>query len=134
MIKRLLVAYPMLVSALFSGAAVAGPSWTSIGKDQLPNYGSAELFIDKANPEPRSQRISGQLHAVLDQPWIDPNASGAYRDIYFSVLADCRERTIAIMPTWPEGPDESSVPASDLKQPAAGTANAKLLQAYCGEH
>lgn len=132
MIKRLLVASSILVSPLLASAAGAGPSWISIGKDLLPTYGSAELYIDKPESKPGSPRVSGQLHAILDQPWIDPNASGAYRDIYFSVLADCRDRTVAIMPTWPEGFDESSVPVSDLKQPAAGSANAKLLRAYCG--
>lgn len=132
MIKRLLVASSILVSPLLAAAAIAGPSWTSIGKDRLPTYGAAELLIDKAESKPGSPRVSGQLHAILEEPWIDPNASGAYRDIYFSVLADCRDRTVAIMPTWPEGPDESSVPPRELKQPAAGTANAKLLQAYCG--
>ena len=132
MIKRLLVASSIFASSLLAQSAIAGPSWTSIGKDRLPTYGSAELYIDKAKSEPGSSRVSGQLHAILDEPWIDPNASGAYRDIYFSVLADCRDGTVAIMPTWPEGPDESSVPASELKQPAAGTANAKLLRAYCG--
>lgn len=132
MIKRLLVASSILVSPLFAAAAGAGPAWTSIGKDRLPTYGPAELYIEKAQSRPGSARVSGQLHAILDEPWIDPNASGAYRDIYFLVLADCRDRTVAIMPTWPDGPDESSVPASALKEPAAGTPNAKLLQAYCG--
>jgi hypothetical protein len=69
---------------------------------------------------------------VLDQAWEDPNDSGAYRDIYFRTLADCRDGTFALEPSWPEGPDEGSVPKRDLRRPAAGTAGALLLRAYCG--
>jgi hypothetical protein len=120
----------VLASPLLSSPAAASPSWTDIGRAMLPSYGNAELYIDRNAPKPGAM-TTGQLHAVLDQPWEDPNASGAFKDIYFRVLADCRDGMVAVQPSWPDGPDESSVPKSALRRPAAGTTDEKLLQAYC---
>jgi hypothetical protein len=132
MIKRLLFASSViLASPMLAGPASAGPNWTAIGKAELPSYGNAQLFIDPT-PRPNGQMLSGQLRAVLDEPWNDPIVPGSYRDIYFRVLADCGARTIAIMPTWPEGPDKTSVPLQNLKRPVPGSADAMLLHAYCG--
>lgn len=130
MIKRLLIASSMLVaSPLIAGGAAAASPWSDIGRASLPAYGTAELYVSRAAAP--SGMMSGQLHAVLDQAWEDPDASGAYRDIYFRVLADCRDGTIAVQPSWPNGPDESSVPASALERPAPGTMQQRLLTVYC---
>ena len=130
MIKRLLVASSILASLLLTRPAAAGaPSWTSIGKDQLATYGSADLYVGKLARK-GDHMMSGELHASLDNPWNNPNGSGSYRDIYFRVLADCAAGTIAVHSTWPEGPDESSISARDLRRPA-GSSDERLLRAYC---
>ena len=129
MIKRLLVASTfILVSSL--PAAAAAPSWTAIGPAQLPTYGSAQLFIDKGTMK-RPDMVSGQLHAVLAQPWMDKMATGYYRDIYFRLLANRRDGTFALQPTWPEGPDVTEIRDKDLRRPLAGSADDKLLKAVC---
>ena len=120
----------ILASALLAVPAAAAPPWSDIGKDQLATYGSAELFVGKLARQ-GDHMMSGELHAVLDDPWHDPNDSGSFSDIYFRVLADCRDGTVAVHPTWPEGPDEASVSARDLKRPMPGSADEKLLRAYC---
>ena len=131
MIKTLLAASSViLVSVLLTDPAAAGPSWTAIGKGQLPRYGNAELFIDKA-ADKRPGYVAGQLHAVLDEPWNDPDASGTYRDIYFHVLANCRDGLVAVQPTWPEESNTISIRDKDLQRPPAGSASDKLLKAYC---
>lgn len=131
MIKRLLVASAILLaSPLLAGPALAGPSWTSIGKDQLATYGPAELSVGKLTRTDGAM-VSGELHASLDDPWSNPDGSGSFRDIYFRVLADCQAGTIAVHPSWPEGPDESSISVRDLKHPAPGSSDERLLKAYC---
>jgi hypothetical protein len=125
-----LVSSTFLAAALFAGPASAGPPWSDIGKDQLANYGSAELFIGKLARQ-GDHMVSGELHAVLDDPWHDPNDSGSFSDIYFRVLADCRGGTVAVHPAWPEGPDEASISARDLKRPTPGSSEERLLKAYC---
>lgn len=132
MIKRLIVASMLLAPPLVAGSAAAGPSWTSIGKGQLPRYGNAELSIHKAPAKNAAYIMSGELHAVLDTPWVDPDASGSYRDIYFRVKANCRDGTIVVQPTWPEEPNAPSIRDSDLQRPVPGTGNERLLKAYCG--
>lgn len=131
MIKTLLASSTLIAAALLAGPAAAAPSWSDIGKDQLATYGMAELYIGKITRS-GDHRVTGELHARLDTPWEDPNASGAYNDIYFKVLADCSEQTVGIMPTWPDGPDEPGVPSSYLRRPVPGSVSAKLLKAYCG--
>lgn len=132
MIKALLASSSIaLAAALLAGPAVAAPAWTDIGKDQLPGYGAAQLYVGHIARE-RDGKMAGQLRAVLDTPWSDPRTPGTYDDIYFKVLADCRAGTVGVMPSWPEGPDEASVPDRDLQRPAPGSAKAKLLRAYCG--
>ena len=130
MIKRSLVLSSILLSSPFlTSPASAAPSWTNIGKEQLATYGSAELYIGK--PARKGDLTSGELHASLDNPWNNPDGSGAFRDIYFRVLADCQAGTIAVHSTWPDGPDESSISARDLKRPAPGSSDERLLKAYC---
>jgi hypothetical protein len=130
MIKRLLVASSIVLASPFrAGPAAAAPSWSDIGKGQLATYGSAELYVGKLAR--KGDLTSGELHASLDDPWNNPDGSGAFRDIYFRVLADCEAGTIAVHSTWPEGPDESSISARDLKRPAPGSSEERLLKAYC---
>jgi hypothetical protein len=130
MIKRLLVASSILLgSSLLAGPAAAAPSWIDIGKEQLATYGSAELYVGKLAR--KGGLTSGELHASLDDPWNNPDGSGAFRDIYFRVLADCPAGTIAVHSTWPDGPDESSISIRDLKHPAPGSSDERLLKAYC---
>jgi hypothetical protein len=132
MIKRLLLtSATILASPLLGGSAAAAPAWSDIGPDLLPTYGHAELYVGNIARQ-GDHMVAGELHAVLDAPWFDPNDSGSYRDIYFRVLADCRDGTVAIHANWPEGPDEASVSPRDLRRPPPGSPNAKLLRAYCG--
>ena len=130
MIKRVFVASAVVLASLAAPAA-AGPSWTALGKAQLPSYGNAQIFIDRSSASPPGM-MAGQLHAVLDEPWMDPNASGSYRDIYFRVLANCRAGTFALQPTWPVGPDEMSIHQRDLRRPVPGSAEDRLMRAVCG--
>ena len=131
MIKRLLLASMVVASPLLFGQAVAGrPNWTAVGQAQLPSYGNAQLFIDKGVAK-RPDMATGQLHAVLAGPWQDPMGSGYYRDIYFRLLANCRERTFALQPTWPDGPDTTEIKLKELRRPVAGSANDMLLKAVC---
>lgn len=133
MIKTLPAAsWIILASPLLAGSAAAGPSWTHIGKGQLPRYGSAELYFGNAAAQRSGDIRSGELHAVLDEPWVNPDASGSYRDIYFRVRANCRDRTIAVQPTWPDSPSSPSVRDRDMQRPGVGSGNEKLLKAYCG--
>ncbi|HYX47431.1 MAG TPA: hypothetical protein VE820_11500 [Sphingomicrobium sp.] len=120
----------LLTALLIAAPAAAAPSWIDIGKDQLTTYGPAELYVGKLAKQ-GDHMMTGEIHAVLDDPWQDPNGSGSFRDIYFRVLADCRDGTIAVHPSWPEGPDEASISIRDLKRPAPGGATEKLLKAYC---
>ena len=125
-----IISSAFLASALFADPASAGTPWTDIGKDQLATYGPAELFVGKLARQ-GDHMVSGELHAVLDDPWHDPNDSGSFSEIYFRVLADCRGGTVAVHSTWPEGPDETSISARDLRRPAPGTSDERLLKVYC---
>jgi hypothetical protein len=131
MIKRLFVGSSLIFASLsLAVPAAAGPNWTAVGKAELPRYGDAQLFIDKAAPK-RAGFVSGQLHAVLDRPWNNPDASGSYSDIYFRMLANCRDGTVAVQPTWPDESDTTSIRDKDLQRPPAGSASEKLLRAVC---
>ena len=131
MMKSLLAA-PSILGCLFllAAPAAAGPSWSSIGKGQLPRYGNGELYIGKLARH-GDQLVSGELRAVLDQPWVNPDASGSYRDIYFRVRVNCRNGTLAVQPTWPDSPQTPTVRDGDMRRPAAGSGNDRLLKAYC---
>jgi hypothetical protein len=130
MIKRSLVASSLIVLSSLPAVAAA-PNWTAVGMAQLPSYGNAQLFIDKGTGN-RPGMMRGQLHAVLAGPWEDPKGSGYYRDIYFRLLANCRDGTFALQPTWPEGPDATAIRANELRRPVAGSTDDKLLKAVCG--
>jgi len=132
MIKRVFLASSIvLASPMFAGPAAAAHNWTAIGQASLPSYGNAELFLDKGTSK-HPGMISGQLHAVLAQPWEDPKQPGFYRDIYFRLLANCSAGTFALQPTWPEGPDVTAIRIDQLRRPAAGSADAMLLKTVCG--
>src|SRR5690242_18432774 len=133
MIKRLLLASSIvLASPLLAGpASAARPNWTAVGQAQLPAYGNAQLFLNRGTDK-RPDIMAGQLHAQLAAPWMDPKGSGYYRDIYFRLLANCRERTFALQPTWPEGPDVTGIKLKELRRPVAGSADDMLLKAVCG--
>ena len=130
MIKRLLVASSLILASSLPAAAAA-PNWTAVGTGQLPSYGNAQLFIEKRAAK-HPDMMTGQLHAVLAEPWEDPNGSGFYRDIYFRVLANCRDGTFAFQPTWPDGPDVTGIRTNELRRPIAGSTDDKLLKAVCG--
>ena len=131
MIRRLLVASSIVLASPFlAGPAAAAPPWSAIGQEQLATYGSADLYVGKLALT-GDHMMSGELHAVLDKAWNNPDASGSFRDIYFRVLADCQAGTIAVHSTSPEGPDEFSINARDLKRPAPGSSDERLLKAYC---
>jgi hypothetical protein len=132
MIKRVLLASSIvLASPLLAGpAAAAHPNWTAIGQAMLPTYGNAQLFLDKGAAK-RPDMASGQLRAVLAAPWMDPKGSGYYNEVDFRLLANCREGTFALQPTWPEGPDVTGIRDKELRRPLAGSADDKLLKAVC---
>lgn len=131
MIKTVLVASSFVLASplMLASPAAAGPSWTSIGKGNLPRYGSGELFIGKLARH--RDGVSGELHAVLDEPWINPDASGSYRDIYFRVRANCAAGTLAVQPTYPESPEDPTIEDKDMRRPPPGSPSAALLRAYC---
>jgi|SRR5690242_10361637 len=133
MIKRLLFASAIvLASPLLAGpSAAAHPTWTAIGQAMLPTYGNAQLFLDRGTAK-RPDMMKGQLHALLAAPWMDPKGSGYFRDIYFRLLANCRDGTFALQPTWPEGPDVTEIRDKELRRPVPGSANAMLLKTVCG--
>lgn len=132
MIVRLPFHSPLLLAALLLAApAAAAPDWTHFGKSDLPRYGRAELYIGELARH-RDQAVSGELRAVLDQPWNNPDASGTFREILFRVRANCRERTIAVQPIWPESPEKSTIRDEDMYPAPPGSGNEKLLKAYCG--
>jgi len=130
MIKRIIApASLLLASALLSGPAAAA-RWVDIGKAQLPSFGTGELYISGVERD-SSGMVRARLHEVLDRVWEDPIQDGFFRDAYFRMLADCRNGTIAVHSTWPEGPDELSIPTDDLRRPAPGSVDSKLLQVSC---
>lgn len=132
MIVRLPFATPLLLAALVAAApAAAAPDWTHFGKSDLPRYGSAQLYIGKLARH-GGEAVSGQLRAVLDEPWNNPDASGTYTEIFFRFRANCRERTIAVQPIWPERPVKSTIRDEDMYPAPAGSGNERLLKAYCG--
>lgn len=132
MIKTLLTASSIILALpLLAGPAAAGASWTSVGKAQLPTFGSAQIYLDRA-AEKRPGMRAGKLRAVLDEPWQNPDASGFFDEVEFRVLANCQAGTFALQPTWPEGPDTTAIRERDLKRPALGSTNEKLLKAVCG--
>lgn len=131
MIKRLLLASIVVASPmLFGPLAAARPNWTAVGQGQLALYGNAQLFIEKRAAK-HPDMMTGQLHAVLAGPWEDPKGSGYYRDIYFRLLANCREGTFALQPTWPDGPDVTQIRDKELRRPVAESTDDKLLKALC---
>jgi len=131
MIKRVLLASAIvLASPLLAGPVAAAHNWAAIGQALLPSYGNAELFLDKRTTK-RPEIMTGQLHAVLAGPWMDPKGSGYYRDVYFRLLANCRDGTFALQPTWPEGPDVTEIRDKELRRPLAGSTDDKLLKAVC---
>lgn len=132
MIVRLTFASPLLLALpLLAAPAAAAPDWTHFGRSDLPRYGSAQLYIGKLERHD-GQAVSGELRAVLDEPWNNPDASGTYSEIFFRVRADCRDRTIAVQPIWPERPAKSTIRDKDMHPAPAGSGNEKLLRAYCG--
>jgi hypothetical protein len=132
MIKTVLVASSFVLASpvLLASSAAAAPNWTSIGKGNLPRYGSGNLYIGKLARQ-RNDVVSGELRAVLDEPWINPDASGSYSDIYFRVRANCREGTLAVQPTYPESPQDPTIEDKDMRAPPPGSPSAALLRAYC---
>jgi len=76
--------------------------------------------------------LAHSFHALLAAPWMDPKGSGYFRDIYFRLLANCRDGTFALQPTWPEGPDVTEIRDKELRRPVPGSANAMLLKTVCG--
>ena len=133
MIKSLLATSPIVLAFVLLGSpAAASPKWVDIGKGQLPTFGAGELYIGGLLRNP-SGIVTGQLHAVLDEDWQDPLQPAAFRDIYFRVMADCRNGTVAFHSTWPDGPDESGIDRSDLRPPSPGSVDEKLLKVSCGQ-
>jgi hypothetical protein len=131
MTMRLILASTLLVALLVAAPATAAPKWTQFGKSDLPRYGSAQLYIGKLARH-GDQAVSGELRAVLDEPWNNPDASGTYTEVFFRVRANCRERTIAVQPIWPESPRTSTVRDEDMHPAPSGSGNENLLKAYCG--
>jgi hypothetical protein len=130
MIKRIITpASLLLASALLPGTAAAAP-WRDIGKAQMPSFGTGELYITGVERD-SSGMVRARLHEVLDHSWEDPIQDGYFRDAYFRVLADCRNGMIAVHSTWPEGPDELAIPMDDLRRPAPGSVDSRLLQVSC---
>ena len=111
--------------------AMASPRWTDIGKVDLPTYGTGELYIGSLETQP-SGMVTGKLHEVLDQLWEEPNATGEFRDVYLKFIADCRAGTVAYASTFPEGRSRMTFPVDQLRRPAPGSLDARLLTASCG--
>lgn len=130
MIRNLAIASLVLASPLVASAAEVRSGWVDIGKADLPTFGTGEIYIGRVALN-RSGMVTGQLHGVLDREWEDPLQPGSFRDVYFDVLADCASGTVAFHSTWPVGPDQAGVYASDLRRPAPESLGRRLLNAAC---